>query len=189
MPIEILAKWNRFTGELHLLSQIFIERGFRPHSFLLLNYTFTLLVFSNASLSALGAVAYLQTTCDRVHLSFVMTKGRIAPISVLALPGSKLQAAVLAVKFVQTIKKELQSSHAPHQRQPCDDCTRGITPKDLAEETLLCVSDSSQCRSVYFAIIRTNHSRPHPPIIANLPRGRLVVSCQDLYSLLFISAP
>ena len=30
LPIKILAKWNRFASELHLLSQISIERCFRP---------------------------------------------------------------------------------------------------------------------------------------------------------------
>jgi hypothetical protein len=82
LPNEILTKWNMFANELHLLSQISIERCFRPDSFPLIDSTITLLVFSDASLAAFGAVAYLRTSCDdRDHLSFVMEKGRIAPTS------------------------------------------------------------------------------------------------------------
>ena len=109
LPIEILAKWNRFVSELHLLSQISIECCFRPDSFSLTDCTFTLLVFSDASLSALGTVAYLRTTCgDRNHLSFVMAKEGIALISVLIIPRLELEAAVLSVRLAKSIKKELR---------------------------------------------------------------------------------
>ena len=109
LPIEILAKWNRFVSELHLLSQISIECCFRPDSFSLTDCTFTLLVFPDASLSALGTVAYLRTTCgDRNHLSFVMAKERIALISVLIIPRLELEAAVLSVRLAKSIKKELR---------------------------------------------------------------------------------
>ena len=98
-----------FANELHLLSQISIERCFRPDSFPLIDSTITLLVFSDASLAAFGAVAYLRTSCDdRDHLSFVMAKGRIAPTSILTIPRLELQATVLAVRLAQTIKKELR---------------------------------------------------------------------------------
>lgn len=114
LPNKILTKWKMFADELHLLSQSSIERCYRPDSFPLIGCTFTLLVFSDASLSAFGAVAYLRTSCDdRDHLSFVMAKERIAPTSILTIPRLELQAAVLAVRLAQTIKKELRIEISP----------------------------------------------------------------------------
>lgn len=109
LPECILEKWNKWAGSLSSLSQISIPRCFRSGDEKLADCTFDLIVFADASLLAFGSVAYLKTTYRKeAHLSFVMAKGRIAPTSVLSIPRLELQAAVLAVRIAQTIRKEMR---------------------------------------------------------------------------------
>ncbi|KFD63099.1 hypothetical protein M514_24686 [Trichuris suis] len=65
--------------------------------------------FSDASETAFGAVVYLRTisTSGTVNVSFLMAKTRIAPRRPLTIPRLELQAAVMAVRLVDTIKQEM----------------------------------------------------------------------------------
>jgi hypothetical protein len=66
-------------------------------------------VFADTSSVAFGAVAYFRTTLNnRVHVSFVMEKGRSASLRPTTIPRMELQAAVLAVRLSVLIKKELR---------------------------------------------------------------------------------
>jgi hypothetical protein len=111
LPCNIVAKWNNWADQLQLLSEISIERCFRPSDFPLDKCVFDLIVFSDSSSAAFCAVAYLKVTCcERIHWSFVMGKGRIAPVGIhsLSIPRLELQAAVAAVRLARTIKDELR---------------------------------------------------------------------------------
>ena len=68
-------------------------------------------VFCDASTDAFGAVAYLRTTSpDMVHhTSFVISKTRVAPLKQLSVARLELQAAVLAVRLVETLQREVPS--------------------------------------------------------------------------------
>lgn len=68
-----------------------------------------LCVFSNASVKAIGAVAYLRTVQehDQVEMGFVMGKSKLAPQSVPTVPRLELCAAVLAVEMADLIQDEL----------------------------------------------------------------------------------
>ncbi|KFD63100.1 hypothetical protein M514_24687, partial [Trichuris suis] len=65
--------------------------------------------FSDASETAFGAVVYLRTisTSATVNVSFLMAKTRIAPRRPLTIPRLELQAAVMAVRLVDTMKQEM----------------------------------------------------------------------------------
>lgn len=109
LPDCILEKWNIWAGSLSSLSQISIRRCFRSSDEKLADCTSDLIVFSDSSLLAFGAVAYLKTTCHgKMHLDFVMAKGRIAPTSILSIPRLELQAAVLAIRMTQSIIREMR---------------------------------------------------------------------------------
>ena len=109
MPESILEKWNTWAGSLSSLSQISIRRCFRPSDERLADCAFHLIVFSDSSFLAFGAVAYLKTTCHgKMHLDFVMAKGRIAPTSILSIPRLELQAAVLTIRMTQSIIREMR---------------------------------------------------------------------------------
>jgi hypothetical protein len=105
-----VAKWNNWADQLQLLLEISIERCFRPNDFPSHKCVFELIVFSDSSSAAFCAVAYLKVTCcERIHWSFVMAKGRIAPVGInsLSIPRLELQAAVADVRLARTIKVEL----------------------------------------------------------------------------------
>jgi hypothetical protein len=75
-----------------------------------------LVIFADASPVAFGAVAccrlrYLRVRYgDKVHVSFVMAKGRLAPLKPTTIPRLELNAAVLAVNLSLIVKQELQIS-------------------------------------------------------------------------------
>jgi len=50
-------------------------------------------MFADASTKAYGAIVYL---CNNHDISFVLSKGRVAPIKALTLPKLELMAAVTA---------------------------------------------------------------------------------------------
>jgi hypothetical protein len=109
LPECILEKWNTWAGSLSSLSQISIRRCFRSSDEKLADCVFHLIVFSDSSLLAFGAVTYLKTTCHgKMHVDFVMAKGRIAPTSILSIPRLELQAAVLAIRITQSIVREMR---------------------------------------------------------------------------------
>ena len=66
-------------------------------------------IFCDASENAFAAVAYIRTvTTDLVkHISFVMSRTRLAPLKQLTIVRLELQAAVLAVRLAVTIKQEM----------------------------------------------------------------------------------
>ena len=70
---------------------------FTPHTFLH--------VFTDASLKAYGAVAYIQQ--DQGSPSLVMSKSRAAPVKQLTLPRLELKAAVLVAKRNSFVKTSL----------------------------------------------------------------------------------
>lgn len=88
---------------------MYVSRCFRPTEFPLDKSVFTLIIFADASSVAYGAVAYLHVKCgSRTHVSFVMAKGRLAPLTPMTIPRLELKAAVLAVQISAIVKKELR---------------------------------------------------------------------------------
>ena len=74
-------------------------------------------VFCDASLLGFGAVAYFRLDRGDGHIwcSFVMAKGRVAPVRQLTVPRLELQSAVMAVRVGDLIRKEhdvtIESTH------------------------------------------------------------------------------
>ena len=61
-------------------------------------------VFSDASVKAIAAVAYLKVDMD---VGFVIGKAKLAPLSVHTIPRLELGAAVLAVEIAELVSREL----------------------------------------------------------------------------------
>nr|XP_054768447.1 uncharacterized protein LOC129276029 [Lytechinus pictus] len=69
-----------------------------------------LCIFSDASMHAFGACAYLRWEMDGggYMTRFVAAKSRVAPLRPLTVPRLELQAAVLASRLYKTILEELR---------------------------------------------------------------------------------
>ena len=66
-------------------------------------------IFSDASVTGYGAVAYLRLRDenDHVHCSFLMGKARLAPVKAVTIPRLELTEATVSVRIGQLLKKEL----------------------------------------------------------------------------------
>ena len=67
-------------------------------------------IFVDASMAAMAAVAYLRTTnsqATRSQACFLMGKCKVAPIKQLSVPKMELEAAVIGVRLLQLIQREM----------------------------------------------------------------------------------
>ncbi len=91
------------------LRLVSVKRCFRPADFPLAGSNFVLVIFADASPVAFGAVAYLRVRFgDKIHVSFVMAKGRLAGLKPTTIPRLELKAAVLAINLSLIVKQELR---------------------------------------------------------------------------------
>ena len=66
-------------------------------------------VFSDASVQAIAAAAYIKLTDldGQCHIGFVMAKAKLAPQAIHTIPRLELCAAVLAVEVAELVLREL----------------------------------------------------------------------------------
>ena len=104
----VLEDWHQWTEELTSLEQLSIPRCYLKASSTAENRQMH--VFCDASESAFGAVAYLRETSDdgKSAISFIMSKARVAPLKKMSIVRLETQAAVLAVRLAEAIKKEMK---------------------------------------------------------------------------------
>ncbi|XP_061726521.1 uncharacterized protein LOC133532048 [Cydia pomonella] len=70
-------------------------------------------IFSDASTKAMSAVAYFRwIKDDEIYVAFVASKCRVAPVKPLTVPRAELQAALLAARLADTIRREHKLSAA-----------------------------------------------------------------------------
>ncbi|XP_063761823.1 uncharacterized protein LOC134879300 [Eleginops maclovinus] len=107
LPEDKLGKWEAWRNSLQDLRHFHIPRmytGICPAK----AERVELHVFSDASVKAIGAVAYLKAIQeDTVDVGFVMAKAKLAPQSDPTIPRLELCAAVLAVEIAELIQDEL----------------------------------------------------------------------------------
>ncbi|XP_032791625.2 uncharacterized protein LOC116928633 [Daphnia magna] len=109
LSTTIRDKWRKWADELPLLNTLTIPRCIFSKSHYKGTNSITIHVFSDASASAFGAIAYMWTTNgNESDVSFLMAKARIAPIKKVTIPRLELQAAVLAIRLATTLKSELR---------------------------------------------------------------------------------
>ena len=67
-------------------------------------------IFVDASMAAMAAVAYLRTTNSQTtppQACFLMGKCKVAPIKQISVPKMELEAAVIGVRLLQLIQREM----------------------------------------------------------------------------------
>ena len=106
---EERLQWEMWLQELPNLRKVCIDRCLLPNGEQ--TEQKQVHVFCDASTNAFGAVAYLRaTSSDRTHhTSFIMSKTRVAPVKQLSIVRLELQAAVLAVRLVDALLREIPS--------------------------------------------------------------------------------
>lgn len=89
------------------LEDLDIQRCYNPVS-LSSTHRKELCIFSDGSMVAIGAVAYLRAADSegQYHVGFVMAKSKLTPRPAITIPRPELCAAVLAVELYEPIRDE-----------------------------------------------------------------------------------
>lgn len=108
LPAEKEAEWITWRDSLQALECFETPRCYTSPSVSNAQRV-ELHVFSDASVKAIAAVAYLKVLDDNGmdHVGFIMGKAKLAPMSVHTVPRLELGAAVLAVEIAELVSREL----------------------------------------------------------------------------------
>jgi hypothetical protein len=103
LPGSLEEDWRKWTAELTKLTEVKIPRWYGNMGD---KAEVDLHIFCDASEQAFSAVAYFRSkNDDDVKTSLVAVKSRVAPFKTLSIPRLELQAAVVAVRMANSIKK------------------------------------------------------------------------------------
>lgn len=108
LPQSKYEEWRRWQESLSVLKNLHIPRTYVSFPVSQAK-TIELCVFSDASVQAISAVAYLRITHDDGHheVGYIFGKSKLAPQPELTVPRLELCAAVLAVEVAETIMHEI----------------------------------------------------------------------------------
>ncbi|GAA54825.1 WDFY family member 4 [Clonorchis sinensis] len=99
--------WKKWRNDIQIVESLVIPRCVKPKHFVIEHQS--LHIFSDASEVGYGAVAYLRCeSLQQVHCSLLMGKSRVAPIKSVTIPRLELQAAVIAVRLMCHLLKQLE---------------------------------------------------------------------------------
>ncbi|XP_034095472.1 uncharacterized protein LOC117561915 [Gymnodraco acuticeps] len=109
IPQNYQLQWVGWLEDLRRLSTFSVPRCFKPKGFGQLTSA-QLHHFSDASENGYGTVSYLRLQSDdeKIHVTFVLGKARVAPLKNVTIPRMELTAAVLAARVDRLLKAELQ---------------------------------------------------------------------------------
>jgi len=105
---DYASAWQEWLRDLPKLAAVSIKRCFIPPDFQQ-PIRRELHHFADASTSGYAVVTYLRLADDdgKVHCAFVMGKTRLAPLKAVTVPRLELQAATLATRQDQFLRREL----------------------------------------------------------------------------------
>ena len=108
IPTDILPLWEKWRTELPLIEKLKFPRCLKPSEFGDPVKT-EIHSFSDASDNGIGQISYVRMINQRnkVHVSFLMAKSRVAPIKPISIPRLELTAAVVSVNVTRMLKSEL----------------------------------------------------------------------------------
>ena len=109
IPIAYQNRWSKWKDDLHILEQLLIKRSLIPPDFgKIVSRQFH--VFSDASFTGYGAVAYLRLKDDngQIHCAFLMGKSRLTPSKVVTIPRLELVAATLSARLGRLLDDEVE---------------------------------------------------------------------------------
>lgn len=109
-PSQLTRRQNGLFGETQCLEQFKTSQAYTTYNACLSTAQHTEVhIFSDASIKAIAAVAYLKVIDGegKCHVDFIMGKAKLAPMSVHTVPRLELGAAVLAVEIAELVVSEL----------------------------------------------------------------------------------
>lgn len=108
IPDEKFIKWQRWQESLQELNELNIPCTYASFPVTTAKCT-ELCIFSDDSIKAIAAVAYLRVEGENGHteVSFVLGKAKLAPLAELPVPRLELCAAVLVTEIADQVKEEI----------------------------------------------------------------------------------
>ncbi|XP_073713144.1 uncharacterized protein [Misgurnus anguillicaudatus] len=108
-PLIIRDQWLKWTAGLTQITNFKVQRCFMSNEFGPIKHA-QLHHFADASDQGYGTVSYVRLVNDnnKVHVTFVMAKGRVAPLKGITIPRLELAATVLAVRMDKLLRSSLQ---------------------------------------------------------------------------------
>ena len=107
IPRPILCKWQSWVHSLTHLENIKFDRCLIPKDFV--GGVSELVLFSDASKYAYGALAYIRTINrhGNIHVKLLIGKARLVPLKGLTIPRAELCGALIAARLNSVIKDQL----------------------------------------------------------------------------------
>ncbi|KER26441.1 hypothetical protein T265_06298 [Opisthorchis viverrini] len=95
---DVEVAWRKWRNDIQIVESLFALEHQSLH------------VFSDVSEVGYGAVAYLRCeSVEQVRCSFLMGKSRVAPLEPVTILRLELQVAVLAVRLMRHLVKQLEA--------------------------------------------------------------------------------
>ncbi|XP_066153278.1 uncharacterized protein [Euwallacea fornicatus] len=106
IPLELSSMWMRFKNQLDDINFIKVPRRVIIDA----HHDLQIHCFSDASERAYGACIYLRSrdSSDKVQLSLVCAKTRVAPLKGVTMPRLELSAALVAAQLCKIVVKALE---------------------------------------------------------------------------------
>ena len=106
LPTEIKESWHKLFNEISGIYDLTFDRAITPDG--AMNNAPTLIIFSDGSREAYGAVAYCRWEMESGFSSlFIIAKNRIAPLKMIDIVRLELCGALLSVRIRSYIEKEM----------------------------------------------------------------------------------
>lgn len=108
-PLYLREKWSTWVAELSSITEVQFPRPYAPDKSDTPSTIRELHVFCDALEKVYGSVAYLWITDDseKVHVTFVLARSRVAPRKCLSMPRLELCAALSGSQMAKVIQAEL----------------------------------------------------------------------------------
>lgn len=109
LPQEMEEMWIKWRSSLKALGSLQVPRPYTEVSPTEMSHR-ELIVFCDASIKAIAAVAYLKLTDSNgaIYVGFVMIKAKLTPVPEHTVPRLELCAAVLAVELAELISSAIE---------------------------------------------------------------------------------
>lgn len=108
-PPTLLEQWLAWERELPVLPRLEIPRTYMPPAAETADVARELHIFCDASEWAYDSVAYMRTVNNQgqIHVSFVLSRSRVAPRKQLSMPRLELCAGLTGAELAHLLQTEL----------------------------------------------------------------------------------